>query len=126
MPRTDRPVNLSLMQFRFPLPAIASITHRITGLLLFAALPFALYTLGEALASEAGFIQIRDEWLGSLLGKSIAWLLLVVLSYHFCAGVKHIFMDFGFFETIESARITTIAVFGATGIFAILAGVWLW
>ncbi|MEC8021955.1 MAG: succinate dehydrogenase, cytochrome b556 subunit, partial [Pseudomonadota bacterium] len=31
----ERPINLDLTQFSFPLPALASITHRITGVILF-------------------------------------------------------------------------------------------
>ena len=41
--KTDRPINLSLTKFSFPLAAIASITHRITGILLFVGIAFLLY-----------------------------------------------------------------------------------
>ena len=49
--KTDRPVNLNLLAFSFPLAAIVSITHRITGVVLFVGLAFALYALDLALAS---------------------------------------------------------------------------
>ena len=53
--KTDRPVNLNLLAFSFPLAAIVSITHRITGVVLFVGLAFALYALDLALASPEEF-----------------------------------------------------------------------
>ena len=43
--KTDRPVNLNLLAFSFPLAAIVSITHRVTGVILFVGVAFALYAL---------------------------------------------------------------------------------
>ena len=53
--KTERPVYLSLTAFAWPFAAIASITHRVTGVLLFAALAYLLWLLGIALESPAGF-----------------------------------------------------------------------
>ena len=49
--QTKRPVNLDLSTIRFPLPAIISILHRITGIWLFLALPFLLVMLRGSLES---------------------------------------------------------------------------
>ena len=49
--KTDRPINLALTKFKFPLAAIASITHRITGVLLFVGIAFLLYLLDQSLTS---------------------------------------------------------------------------
>ena len=40
--KTERPINLDLTKFSFPIMAIASITHRITGVLLFVAIAYLL------------------------------------------------------------------------------------
>ena len=53
--KTDRPVNLNLLAFSFLLAAIVSITHRVTGVILFVGVAFALYALDMALASPEGF-----------------------------------------------------------------------
>ena len=58
--KTDRPVNLNLFAFSFPLTAIVSITHRITGIILFGGVAFALYVLDMALAS--GLLRRRRYW----------------------------------------------------------------
>ena len=67
--KTDRPVNLNLLAFSFPLAAIVSITHRVTGVILFVGVAFALYALDMALASPEGFAAaqqlIPSRW-GSL------------------------------------------------------------
>lgn len=126
MQQHNRPVNLDLLQFRFPLVATASITHRITGLLLFVGVPVALYALSVAVKSEADFALVRDVWLGSLPGKAVAWVLLTALAYHLCAGSKHILMDFGFFETITSSHAAAMVTFIAAAVLALLAAYWLW
>ena len=38
--KTDRPVALNLFSFRWPLAAMVSITHRVTGVVLFAVAGF--------------------------------------------------------------------------------------
>ena len=40
--KAERPVNLDLTQFSFPFAALASITHRISGVILFVAIAFLL------------------------------------------------------------------------------------
>ena len=37
-----RPVNLDLTTIKFPIPALASISHRIAGVVLFVAVPILL------------------------------------------------------------------------------------
>ena len=55
----ERPINLDLTQFSFPLPALASITHRITGVILFGGLLFALYALDLSLSGPEGFAEAK-------------------------------------------------------------------
>ena len=67
----ERPINLDLTQFSFPLPALASITHRITGVILFEDLLFALYAL--TYPSPAPRLAEAKALLAAPLGKFIAW-----------------------------------------------------
>jgi succinate dehydrogenase cytochrome b556 subunit len=58
----ERPRNIglgSLISYRFPVTAIASILHRASGLILFIAIPWILYAFGKSLASAAGFQDIH-------------------------------------------------------------------
>ncbi len=54
------PVFLNLAQIRFPIGAIASIAHRVSGVLLFIALPVVSVLLDTSLRDEAGFASVRD------------------------------------------------------------------
>ncbi len=87
-----RPVNLDLTQFSFPLPALTSIAHRITGVALFVGLVFLMYGLDLSLQSEEGFSQAK-ALLDSFLAKLIIWGVVSALLYHLVAGIKHLIMD---------------------------------
>lgn len=121
----DRPVYLSLTQFKFPVTAIASIAHRITGMLLFVGIAYLLWLLSVALASPAGFAQAAAA-LDAPFAKLVLWGVLVMLAYHVLAGVKHLIMDFHIGDSFEAASASAYAVFGLTAVLAVLTGVWLW
>lgn len=123
--KTERPVYLSLSQFRWPFAAIASITHRITGVALFAGIGYLLRLLGVALESPEGFAQAAAT-LAEPLPKLILLAVLAALAYHFIAGIKHLVMDFHYWDTLEAARVASVAVFVLTAVVVVLAGVWLW
>ena len=125
MDKRERPINLDLLAFRFPLPALASIVHRITGIMLFAGMAFLLYGLSLALDSEAGLAQAK-LLLTYPLGKFIAWGILTLVGYHFVAGIKHLLMDFGFAETLPGARFAAQVCVVLGVLLAVLAGVWVW
>ena len=122
---TERPVNLNLFKFRFPFTAIASIIHRVTGVVLFVAIGYGLYLLDSALQSVQGFAVARDL-MHQPLGKLVTWVALSALIYHFFAGIKHLLLDFDIGDSLEgSKRASTVAV-GLSVIGIVAAGVWLW
>jgi succinate dehydrogenase / fumarate reductase cytochrome b subunit len=121
----ERPVNLDLTKFSFPLPALASITHRITGVILFVGIAFALYALDLSLESAAGFDAARDL-IAAPLGKFITWGLLTGLGYHLAAGIKHLLLDWDIGDTVEGALLGARLVIASAVILSILAGVWVW
>jgi succinate dehydrogenase / fumarate reductase cytochrome b subunit len=123
--KTERPVYLSLTQFAWPMAAIASITHRVTGVALFAAIAYLLWLLAVALESPAGF-EHAGALLKQPLPKLVMLAVLVALAYHLFAGIKHMVMDFHHLDTLEGGRNGAIVVFAATLMAAAAAGVWLW
>lgn len=125
MKNSERPVNLNLFAFHWPLAALASIVHRVTGVMLFAGMAFLLYGLSLALQSEAGLAQAK-LLLTYPLGKFIAWGILTLVGYHFSAGVKHLLMDFGFAETLPGSRAAAQATIALGVLWATLAGIWVW
>lgn len=112
-----------LMAFRWPLTAIASITHRIAGAVLFVGVAFMLYALQVSLSGEAGFEALK-AMITSPLGKFITWGILSALAYHFVAGIKHFFMDMGMGETLEGGRFAAQLTLFFSAILIALAAIW--
>jgi succinate dehydrogenase / fumarate reductase cytochrome b subunit len=123
--KTDRPVNLNLFKFRWPLAAMVSITHRITGVVLFVGVAFGLYALDMALSSAAGF-DAATTLLAQPLPKLIMLGLLFVLTYHIVAGVKHLLLDFHIGDSLQGVYIGSIAVIVVSVGVTLILGALLW
>ena len=123
--KNNRPVNLDITTIRMPLSAIASITHRITGVGLFVAIGFLMWALTTSLESQSGFDQVESV-MTHPFAKFIAWGIITFVLYHLIAGIKHLFMDAGYFETKETGPLASKVVIGLSAIGAILVGVWVW
>lgn len=121
-----RPVNLDLRTIKQPLPAITSILHRVTGVALFFGAIFLLYLLEMSLESQQGFDAAVSMMENSFFAKLIAWGLVSALLYHFFAGVKHLVMDLGHCEELESGRLAAKATLVAGGVACLISGVWIW
>ena len=89
-----RPVNLDITTIKFPLAAIASILHRITGVILFLGTSVLLYLLQLSLSSEEGFAN-AIELFNRISVKLVIWMLIVCIAYHLIAGLKHLLLDLG-------------------------------
>ena len=92
MQTETRPVFLSLLQIRLPVPGILSIAHRLSGLVLFLVLPFAIGLLDLALSGTAGFERARGL-LSAFPVQVLLFLLLWALAHHLLAGIRYLFID---------------------------------
>lgn len=122
----QRPVNLDLKTISFPITAIASILHRVSGVITFIALGILLWLLSLSLSSEQGFAQAQAIT-DTFIVKFILWGILTALAYHVVGGVRHLLMDLGFGEeslaiASRSARIS----FAITIVLSLFAGVLVW
>ena len=122
---SERPVNLDLTTFRFPITAIASILHRVAGVILFFGSFILMALLGMSLENEAGFADTL-ALLENGFVSFIVWGVLAALAYHFVAGVKHLFMDMGYGETLESGRLFAKASIAVASLLIVSAAVWVW
>ncbi len=120
-----RPVNLDLSTIKFPIMAISSITHRITGIVLLAGVLILLWMLDTSLNSEEGFAAVR-ETLTLPLAKLIVWAVLAALAFHLVAGLRHLLMDLGIGESLKGGRTGAGLTFAIAVVLMILAGVWIW
>lgn len=123
--KTERPVNLDISTIKLPLAAITSITHRISGVILFVGIGILLWMLDLSLSGKSGFNRLQDL-LESPLVTFIVWGVLAALLYHMVAGIKHLLMDVGIGETKEGASRGAMLVVIVSSILIIALGVWLW
>lgn len=98
-----RRMHLNLFLIDFPVTALTSIIHRITGIILFLSLPFFLYFFYLSIESHSSFV-IAKSLFSNIYIKLIFYLFIFSFIYHFISGLKHIIMDIGFFEEKNSSR----------------------
>lgn len=124
--KKQRPVNLELQTIQFPVTAIASILHRVSGVITFVAVGILLWLLGTSLSSEEGFLRAA-EIMDSFIVKFIVWGILVALAYHIVGGIRHLLMDFGYIEEeLAAGKRSANISFIITVVLSILAGVLVW
>jgi succinate dehydrogenase / fumarate reductase cytochrome b subunit len=123
--KKKRPVNLDLTTIDLPPAGRASILHRITGVAMFFALIFVVWAWATSLDSQAGFDHVK-EVLNGFVGYFIALGTLSALSFHFIGGVRHVIMDMGHWEELESGNTSANVAIGLWIFVTLVLGVVLW
>ena len=123
--KEDRPKHLNLLKIHLPITGVASINHRLSGLILFFAIPFSLYLFQLSLTSSAGFSEM-------LMFLASPWikLALVILTWsfvhHLFAGIRFLLIDQNVGISLSAARKTAwFVVFSAVIVTLLICGVWL-
>lgn len=121
-----RPKHLNLFKITQPLPAVVSILHRISGVLLFfPGIPLLLCGLHMSLQSPESF-EVLQSYLRQPAIKLVALLPLWFLFHHLCAGIRHLFLDLHIGVALPQARASSKFVFVAGFILTMLTGLLLW
>jgi succinate dehydrogenase / fumarate reductase cytochrome b subunit len=120
-----RPKHLALHKIKLPLPGFVSILHRVSGMLLFLALPVLLWLFQASLYSIESYTQLT-ECLQHPLLKLILWGLMWAFVHHFCAGIRYLLIDLHLTSDLAGARMTSKVVMGVSLAVTLLIGVWLW
>jgi succinate dehydrogenase / fumarate reductase cytochrome b subunit len=123
--KDNRPINIDLTTFKYPLPAITSILHRISGIVIFVGVALLLYLLQLSLESAAGF-DLVAALLDNLIVKFLTWSVLAALLFHLIVGFKHLLMDLGIGETRAGGVLAAKLALLLAIIAMLAAGVWLW
>ena len=120
--KRPRPKNLDLTTIRLPLPGFVSILHRVSGFGLFLMLPVLLWLFQSSIASADTFDSFK-----AFVSNPVAKLLLLGLiwayMHHFCAGLRFLALDLHMGLDLESARMTSKLVLGASLIATAIIGV---
>lgn len=123
--KSKRPVNLKLSTLAFPPMAIASILHRISGIVLFLLFPFILYLLQLSLASRATFSRLEIMMMSPCVRLAL-WAFGSALIYHGIAGIRHLLSDLDLGDTLPAARWTAYAAMSLSVILILFLGILLW
>lgn len=120
MAQVERPLSPHLQVYRLPLTAIASITHRATGVGLgFGTLMLTWWLVAAASGPEAyaGF-----QWFaGSFLGLLILFGFTLALCFHLLNGLRHLFWDAGWgFDKVVSHKASVAVVAGSLALTVII------
>ncbi len=121
----QRPINLDLRTLHFPVMAITSIMHRVSGIIIFVLLPIMVYFLQLSLGSKESYHHLLKLLANPLL-KLIVWGFVSALAYHFMAGIRHMIADLGYGETVSTAKKSAKILLGLTVVSTLLLGVWVW
>ena len=132
-PLKRRPVyrNIHITQltsYRLPPAGWASILHRVSGALMFLLLPFVIWMFDASLTSEISFDQFRSVFLAGALGlpgvlwKLLAFALIWAYLFHFCAGLRHLWMDLTHSVDVKFGRNSALAAMGISAVVALALG----
>jgi len=122
MKPATRPVDFNPLRIRLPVSGWVSLLHRVSGVLLFVALPLGAVALSVSLADEGGF-QRAAGWLGHPLGKLALLCWTWAFAHHFCAGLRHLALDMHWGSSLIHARRSSVAVLVVSGATT-LAAAW--
>lgn len=123
--KKQRPVNIDLSTIKMHVAAQASILHRISGVIMIFAVGILLWTLSLSLSSAEGFAQVK-ALLDGVFFKLIIVGIVSALIYHILGGLRHILMDLGYFEELQSGNASAKIIIVLWVVLTILVGAKLW
>lgn len=91
----QRPISPHVMIYSFPIVAVLSILHRVSGIFLLMLAFFIPIILLLAIRHPATYDSIYFAIKLSTLRFLVA-VPLLVLVFHICSGIRHLFLDIGF------------------------------
>lgn len=121
-----KPVYINLFRIQLPLSALLSISHRVSGILIFfLVLPVSAYILNLLLASQDSFSSFVDVFNSSVFLRTFVLLNILIFEYHVIAGIRHMLMDFKLVsETLSASNtsaITALIIFFVIALLTILS-----
>ena len=119
------PIFLNLLKIQLPIAGVSSILHRISAVGIFVLLlPFSA-VLVLASNSEEGF-STASYLLSFNSIKILLVLLLTGLTYHYISGIRHLVMDFGYWQTLNAGKISAVLTIVLSGLISLILLVVVW
>ncbi len=117
--RGNRPLSPHATIYRWPLNAILSICHRITGVALSVTALLVVWWFLAA-ATSPGYFDTAEAVLTSAIGDIVLTLSLAALWFHFCNGIRHLIWDTGSWFGGARVHATGITALVATAVLTVL------
>ena len=106
-----RPVYIDLRKINLPISAWISITHRITGILVFfITTPIFLVLFAYLTNDLSSFTNTVDFFKNNLIYAFLVVLSFLILWLHLLTGLRHLLMDFKIGESLIAAKYSAIFV----------------
>jgi len=116
--------NLNLFSIRLPLPALVSILHRLSGVLLFLLMPFLTWAFCYSISSEINFnkiVFILNAWPVKIIQVFFIWALI----HHLMAGLRHLLLDLQIGSDLIIARFSSKTVLLISFLLTVILICWI-
>jgi succinate dehydrogenase / fumarate reductase cytochrome b subunit len=113
-------------QYRLPPAGWVSILHRISGLVLIILMPFVIWMFDTSVTDEVSFDQFRNAFIAGIgfvpafIVKLAALALIWSFLQHFCAGVRHLYMDFTHTVDKEFGRVSALVAIAVAAVLTLV------
>ena len=115
----NRPLSPHATIYRWPLNAVMSILHRMTGVGMALGAVLVVWWF-VALSASPEYFAFVDRLMTSIVGDLVLTCLLAALWYHFCNGIRHLVWDTG--AGLDEVNVRRSAVAGWCGTALLTAG----
>jgi len=90
--KKKRPKFLNLLKIHLPVTGVNSFAHRVSGALLFLAIPLLIYLFGLSLRSAESF-QTAAILVNGVCGKLVLTMFAWAIGHHLLAGIRFLLID---------------------------------
>jgi succinate dehydrogenase / fumarate reductase cytochrome b subunit len=116
----ERPLSPHIQIYRWPLPMMMSIAHRVTGVGLYVGTLLVAWWLIAASSGPGSYARLSgfmNSWFGRLILFGYTWALL----HHMLGGIRHLIWDTGRgFEQHEREWLSLATIVGSAGLTLLL------
>jgi succinate dehydrogenase / fumarate reductase cytochrome b subunit len=119
MTERAQPLSPHIHNYRFPLVALLSISHRVSGVALAVGSLLLVYWLASAAYGPASYNQ-ASHLLGSPIGLLVLFGFSFALFYHLANGIRHLFWDVGMGFDLRDAVKSGYAVIAVAIVLTLL------
>ena len=123
--KQKRPKFLNLFAIHLPVTGVTSFAHRVSGALLFLAIPASIYLFGLSVRDANGYVSVLSLF-DSVIVKIACTLLAWSITHHVLAGVRFLLMDIDIGEQLPMAKLSAWTVNIAGLVIALLIACKIW